>query len=186
MSQVRVVGLVAMMVLAVVALAAGCSSKEPSADKAKPAPSKTEGTAPTASAAALAAGGVAVVPPLDELRGINLTTGSWMLDIGPDGSATVGYGSSAGDFAKVPAGTFDFAEVYKKMVPVVQPGGSTPPFYAVCFQRRGASSTSAVYTQDEPTVLALFEKALAARDNSDAGRLDELLKTYPIALSARR
>jgi hypothetical protein len=120
------------------------------------------------------------VPPLNELRWISLTTGGWILDIRPDGSGTVGYGSSAGDFAKDPAGTFDFAEAYKKMVLVVQPTGSTPPFYAVCFHKEGETSASAVYTKDGAMVLALFEKALAARDTKAADRLDEIRKTNPI------
>jgi hypothetical protein len=58
------------------------------------------------------------VPPLPSLVGIDLRAGPWWIRIMPDGSGDIGYGSSD-SAADLPAGTFDFVQVYRSLAPVV-------------------------------------------------------------------
>ncbi len=108
---------------------------------------------------------------------VRSTTG-WLLTIEPDGWGSIGYGSSAQDFAPFPPGTFDFEAVRDALVPKSLPGGSIRKDFAVAFFRAGEPSTTALYLSDFTLMKTLFDKAVASADKTGT-RVDELYSAYP-------
>jgi len=102
----------------------------------------------------------------------------WLLTIETDGSGSVGFGSSAQDFAPFPQGTFDFAAIRDSLLPQSLPSGSIRKDFAVAFARAGETSTTARYISDFKTMKTLFEKAVASADKTGS-RVDELYAAKP-------
>ena len=115
----------------------------------------------------------------DAIRQITVHTATgWLLTIKADGSGSVGYGSSAQDFAPFPQGTFRFAEVRDRLLPQSRPAGSIREGFAVTFAREGEISSTARYVSDSKMVEALFEKAVASAQKTGT-RVEELYAAHP-------
>jgi hypothetical protein len=90
------------------------------------------------------------------------TRSGWYLHILPDGSGSLGFGSSGFDFSRFPAKTFQFEKVFADLrgkatsAEVVRGEG-----YPVWFRTKAADSAKAFYTKDVDAVARLFETALA-------------------------
>lgn len=122
-------------------------------------------------------------PPVSELEKIDVFAGAWRLNIYPDGSAQIGFGSNAGDFARVPAGTFDFTKVYKSISGIVIPSGNIHHSFVVFFCQANVSPSHAQYTNKTETLLPLLETALQKRHPINGkDRLTELWKQNPPTL----
>jgi len=124
------------------------------------------------------------IPPVSLLAEIRLAANpGWSLSILPDGSAAIGYGSHAPDFASVPAGTFDFERVYQSVAADARPSGSMRDPFTVIFYRRGATDARALRTDKADLLVGLF---ITARQNCDPlakARIDELWERMPPASS---
>ncbi len=115
----------------------------------------------------------------DTIRQITVHTATgWLLTIETDGSGSVGYGSSAQDFALFPQETFRFAEVRDTLLPQSLPAGSIRKGFAVAFARAGETSTTARYVSDSKMIKALFEKAVASAHKTGT-RVEELYAARP-------
>ena len=117
-------------------------------------------------------------PEIVEVSIFHVSTG-WHLNIRPDGSGLVGYGSSGSDFAPFDQHTFDFAAVRDRLLALsVAERGNTSDI-PVAFHQAGVTSTRCRYVSDEETVNLLFVKAIE-RANKAGTRVDQLLRTRPV------
>ena len=124
------------------------------------------------------------IPPLSRLKEIRLSAGpGWSLSIGPDGSAAIGYGSNGSDFASVPAGTFDFEQVYRSLAPVVRPTGNMRESFTVAFYEREVTIGYSLYTDNANVILDLFTTAKQKCVPPDKARIDELWERQPPSLN---
>jgi len=115
--------------------------------------------------------------------------GSWRLDIRDDGSANLRYGSDSGNGYRAPAGTFDAEQVRKALValesaPKAENRHRTHYIYWFEAERKLAPEKEppSRYSQDEATIVPLFEKAAAASGVKDTVRGKELMKTTSFEL----
>jgi hypothetical protein len=121
------------------------------------------------------------IPPLSLVAEISLGVyPGWSLSISPDGSGVIGYGSSASDFASVPAGTFDFGRIYQSLATVARPNvGDMRESFTVVFRQRGATTSDALYTDKADLVLDLFETAKHKCVPPGKARIEELWERQP-------
>jgi len=120
---------------------------------------------------------VAAAAQIAEIR-ISTKTG-WSLRIFADGSGQFGYGSSAFDFVRIPAGTYDFPVVYRDMRKIAQPEGNIREYEAVSFLRVGAHVATTKYTKEAAVLRPLLETGRLAGEASPGNRLEELWKERP-------
>lgn len=124
--------------------------------------------------------GDADVAAAAEIAEIGISTKSgWSLRIFADGSGQFGYGSSAFDFVRIPAGTYDFPTVYRNMRRIVQPDGNIREYEAVSFRRVGSRVATAEYTKEVAVLRPLFEAGRRAGQSFTETRLEELWKDRP-------
>ena len=115
----------------------------------------------------------------DTIRQITIHSATgWLLTIEANGSGSVGYGSSAQDFAPFPQGTFDFALVCDTLLRQSVPTGTIRRDFGVAFVRAGETSTTARYVSDSKMMKALFEKAVTSADKTGT-RVEELYAAKP-------
>ena len=115
------------------------------------------------------------LPKSGELAEIYITTpSSWWLRITPQGAAQIGFGSSAGDSARVPPKTFIFTNVYSSLSAVIQTNGSIRDSFSVAFHKSGEHTTRALYTHDSEIIRPLFDTAKKHCTPSDGLRFEKL------------
>ena len=104
----------------------------------------------------------------------------WFLTIRPDGSAVIQYGSSAGDDARLPAGTVDFKaavnEVVRQQTDHPSPGFATAH---TGLSLKGSNTTTLYPMKDDSYFRDLIESATDSWQHR-GWRFDELRKKYPI------
>lgn len=108
----------------------------------------------------------APIPAAPLLERISLSAGpAWDLEILPDGSGRVSCGAGPSEMARIPAGAFDFAQVYRSLTNLnLQRAGSVSESYAICFAPRDRDKQSVEslitrYTDDTRVIPELFEVA---------------------------
>jgi len=116
-------------------------------------------------------------PGIEEIS-VGTATG-WSLRVGEDGSGRIEYGSSFGDSAAFPKGTFAFADLCTILKAVTHEQGTCPPDCTVAFHLRGTSSTKAVLTSDFDLVRQLMEKAVSAASPDQVPAIKKILKDHP-------
>jgi hypothetical protein len=90
------------------------------------------------------------------------TRSGWYLHLLPDGSGNLGFGSSAEDFSRFPAKTFQFEKVFADLRGKVKAEEAVRgEGYPVWFGTKEAESAKAFYSKDVDAVARLFEKAVA-------------------------
>lgn len=122
-----------------------------------------------------------------EITSVHVGTPSgWFLEILPDGSAQVGFGSHTVDFAIVPSGTFDFRRTCEKLEDVHIAEGNMRSHFTVSFRHPGGMSSVSRYFSDSGLASALFAKAVEALDSPEtdahaqlSDRVRELYRTKP-------
>jgi hypothetical protein len=112
------------------------------------------------------------------------TPNGWLLSCRPDGSGSLGYGSSAGDFVPFKAGTIDFAAALKQLRGIADKKGALGTHFAVAFREKGAATAVSVYTKDAKAVLGLFERARKGAARQLSERFDQLWRDRPPSLKA--
>ncbi len=126
------------------------------------------------------AGKGAAPPGPSEYIGLSVSTPSgWNLRIAPDGSGSYGYGGGFADSVRLPAGTFDFAQVAEELKKRTRREGNTRTAYTVALHRRGVPVTVAVYTTDADYIGGLFTTARARETRSPGGRIQSLWSLRP-------
>ena len=125
---------------------------------------------------------VPTTPDSDDKNSIRQITArsatGWLLTIDPDGSGSVGYGSSGLDFVAFGEGTFDFAAVRDALLAQSLSEGSIRRDFAVAFVHAGETSTTARYVPNPELMKTLFEKGVASAAKSGT-RVDELYAAHP-------
>lgn len=106
------------------------------------------------------------------------TPSSWYLNINKDGSGSVGFGSSGFDSSKFPKETFNFSEVFHQIEPQLLSEGTISDLFAVCFRKKGQTTSIAQYMSDSFFVKSLFEKAVSSSIKS-YNRVNELYQDKP-------
>jgi hypothetical protein len=124
------------------------------------------------------------IPPLSLVADIRLGVyPGWSLSISPDGSAVIGYGSSAFDFVSVPTGTFNFGQIYESLATQVRPYlGNMRESFTVVFRQRDATISDALYIDNADLVLDLFKTAKQNCVLPGRARIDELWERQPPSL----
>ena len=122
------------------------------------------------------------VPRLDQITGIGLFTyNGWILDINPDGSGKLTFGSTGGDDARIPKQTFSFQAVYNLLLPHLSDTYHVGKSVAVTLPIKGTPPeipTYALYLDDRGIVSQLMTEA---RDKSvpvNPKRFKELLAAH--------
>ncbi len=122
------------------------------------------------------------IPSFDQVDRISINTlRGWVLDIYPDGSGKLTYGSSAGDDAQIPVKTFSFQDVYNLIIPHVTRNYSVDKSVAVFLFVKGVPLTTPpdpLNLEDKATIKKIMSQA---RDKSvplDQNRFKELLLKY--------
>lgn len=120
------------------------------------------------------------IPPIALVTEIQLVIyPAWFLSIAVDGAGSIGYGSSASDFASVPAGTFDFQKIYSSLAQTVRVSGNMRESISIAFRQRNVTTTSARYTDDADLVLDLFNTAKQNAVGLNEARINELWERSP-------
>lgn len=105
-----------------------------------------------------------------------IEVGLWSIKVRPDGSGHYGFGSRGFDMAEFPAGTFDFAQLVEQMSKDLRTKSSSSRKYRVILDPKGDASGTVLYSRDQSTVRAVFERAFAAATND---RVEQLRKDHP-------
>ena len=125
-----------------------------------------------------------VIPKIDQVERIAISShNGWALEIRPDGSATLSYGSLPTDNADIPRQTFSFRSVYELLVPhlngkYINPNVSYFVFMYVKNAPPG-TPTNALYLDDRRIIRKIM---IEARDKSvplDQNRFKELIAKHP-------
>jgi|ERR1700677_399437 len=110
----------------------------------------------------------------------------WFLEIMPDGSGFLQYGSDPVDNTRFSAGSFDFLEVCGKLKSIAVPNRTRPGndegqiLFTV--HSGGESPHTYIGDKDRPYILQLFQQAVAKGRSHDPDRFDSLMKKYPFLL----
>ncbi len=119
------------------------------------------------------------IPSFDQVTKIGLLSHKgWMLNIYPDGSASLIYGSNPMDVAKAPKQSFSFQEVYNLLVPHLSDTYKEGKTIAVTLHVTGQTSSISLYLEDKATIKKIMSQA---RDKSvplDQTRFKELLQKH--------
>jgi hypothetical protein len=107
-----------------------------------------------------------------------VTRKGWILRFYKDGSAELQYGSSFGDGATTPEGTFSFKNVYDKLVQGLKKGRESGDV-SVAFHVLGTHSTRAKYIEFELAKPYLRKAAQVGKPFNEA-RFKSLLGLYPV------
>lgn len=120
------------------------------------------------------------IPNFDQVE--TITMGShwgWDLNIYPDGSGKLIYGSSAGDDAEIPPKTFSFQDVYKLLVPHLNGKYINPQVtYFVFMQLKNmppGAPTYALYLDDRRIIKQIMIEARDKAVSRNPERFKELL-----------
>ena len=109
----------------------------------------------------------------------------WSLNISPDGSASIQYGSLLGDSATLPKGTCDFKSIVTEIMRQrsVEPGQTGVPAGLVM---KGVNSTTLTNLKDDAYLRKLIE-SVSDKWQNKGWRFEELRTKYPICppLAAR-
>jgi hypothetical protein len=116
-------------------------------------------------------------PDIEEIS-VGTPTG-WILRVGEDGAGRIEYGSSFGDSAAFPKGTFAFADLLSRLKAVTHEQGTCPPDCTAAFRKRGESSTKAVCISDLELIRQFMEKAVSMASGNGSQRVQEILKEHP-------
>ena len=106
------------------------------------------------------------------------TPSMWLLRVERDGSGQVGFGQVGTDFARCPAGTFDFASLQEQFRSLCVSTGTISQDFSIAFRGEGASSTTAMYFNDAQLARELFSRAVESAI-TNRNRVEELFKTRP-------
>lgn len=107
-----------------------------------------------------------------------LTPTAWWLNVSPDGSGRIGYGSSIQDEARFPSGTFSFDDLRDELLATCAFEGSLARDPAATFVGAGPGSTESLYCPDVGSMAAVFERAVVGA-NFGGTRLGELHTAQP-------
>lgn len=107
-----------------------------------------------------------------------LTPTAWWLNVSPDGSGRIGYGSSIQDEARLPSGTFSFDDLRDELLDTCTFEGSLERDSAATFVGAGPGSTESLYCRDVRSMTAVFERAVVGADFGGT-RLGELHSAQP-------
>ena len=107
-----------------------------------------------------------------------LTPTAWWLNVSPDGSGRIGYGSSIQDEARLPSGTFSFDDLRDELLDTCTFEGSLERDPAATFVGAGPGSTESLYCRDVRSMAAVFERAVVGADFGGT-RLGELHAAQP-------
>jgi len=123
------------------------------------------------------------IPTFDQVDRIGLSINqAWQLDIKPDGSGRIEYGSSGGDDARFPKQTFCYKEIYDLLVPHLSKEGTIQIAAAVFLYIKGlppGSPTYALYLHDKSIANRIFYQAINKSVPDFPKRFNELLAKYP-------
>ena len=113
------------------------------------------------------------VIPVEDCSDISVDTPSgWWLLIQPDGSARLGYGSTGGDDVRLPAGSFSFSEVHRKLSALEFNGVGLSRDSSVAFRKRDATTAYGLSTSGHQAIKELFQMARdRVKDFDHQGRL---------------
>ena len=114
-----------------------------------------------------------------ELTAISiLTPTGWWLNVSPDGSGQIGYGSSIQDEARFPTDTFSFRDLRDQLLAICTTDGTLSRDPAVTFVGSGPATTESLYCPDTGLMASVFERGV---DGADFGatRLDALYAAQP-------
>lgn len=120
-------------------------------------------------------------PDYKEVLSINFFINfSWMLDIYPDGSAKLIYGSGPTDFAKAPKNTFSFAELYQLVYTNAEKKSKDGNSFAVTILAKSQEPPpEAMYINDKKIMKKIMITAGNKSTPYEKGRFKQLLSTYP-------
>ena len=122
----------------------------------------------------------AATGPGAELVGLKMAAPShWMLEVRPDGSGCVGFGQIHNECADFPGGTFDFARLCGRIVPLATPTGSMSKDFVLTVIRQDYTQSTSTYVSDSKFAKNLFDRAMAAADMTGT-HLEELSKIRPL------
>ena len=123
------------------------------------------------------------IPTLDQVDRIGLWINqAWQLEIKPDGSGRLEFGSSVADRARFPKKTFSFKEIYDLLVPHLAKEGTmqnaTPVFLYIKGLPPG-TPTYALLLHDKSIAKRIFSRAINKSVPDNPKRFSELLAKYP-------
>jgi hypothetical protein len=116
------------------------------------------------------------VPPLLSVHAIIISTPSdWSIVIGKTGGAMIGVSSDPTSFVAVPEGSFDFDQVYRALVAVLQQRPQKKASFKLTFLGSDFRSGPTRYTSSAPTIGSIFDHA---RDclRSSRDQLDHFMR----------
>lgn len=122
------------------------------------------------------------IPNIDQVERIYISSPrGWVLELYPDGSGKLTYGSTFGDDAKIPANTVSFQDVYNLLVPRLI--GNYPGEKAInvlLFVKGGSLSKhpTAFYLEDKATIKKIMSEARDKAVPRSPDRFKELLKNH--------
>jgi hypothetical protein len=123
------------------------------------------------------------IPPFDQVNEIGLWINqAWQLDIKPDGSGGIEYGSSVGDGASFPKHTFSFKEIYDLLVPQLSKEGTVQNTAVVFLHVKGLPPGNPIYAlllRDKSITKKIISQALNKSVPDNPKRFNELLAKYP-------
>jgi len=116
------------------------------------------------------------VIPVADCSDINVQTQSgWWLIFRPDGSARLGYGSSGGDDVSLPAQSFSFPGLHRKLAALKFDGVGLSADPSVAFHKRGATVAYGLSTSDHKAIKEMFQIVREhVKDFDSNGRLASL------------
>ena len=106
------------------------------------------------------------------------TANGWSLQIMPDGSAVLQYGSTFGDYAKAPAGSLDFARFYASLAAHVSAANSDKYDIGVCilFNGQKKNESTLLCIKDKEFIRMIFSDIRAKMTPFHEGRFNVLKK----------
>jgi len=123
------------------------------------------------------------IPSLDQVDRITISShGGWTLDLRPDGSGKLIYGSNGGDVARIPKQTFSFQDVYNLLVPHLSANYPVKKAISVFLDVKGLSPgtpTYALYLDDRRIIKQIMSDARDKAIPLDKDRFNDLVKKYP-------
>jgi hypothetical protein len=123
------------------------------------------------------------VPDFDQVDKITISFhAGWMLEIHPDGSGKLVYGSSIGDLAQMPPQTYSFQDVYNLLKPHLSGNYPGEKAVAVALQVKGlapGTATQALYLDDRKIVRQIMADARDKSVPQNQARFKELVAKHP-------
>lgn len=120
------------------------------------------------------------IPNFDQVEEITISSHrGWMLEIRPDGSGKLIYGSNGDDIARIAQQTFSFRDIYNLLVSQLSgdyPGEKAFSVFLHVKNLPPGTPTYAFYLNDRSTIKEIMSKARDKAIPVDPERFKELLK----------